>query len=117
MRVFPSYLQTGKNFLIEKAKQRMVADDIRRAFAWLEKEQTHATVETVLEQLTALADPGKLEGMAHFALVGEKRLGIPVPPLRRLANNSAKIMLWHSLVQSGYSEARILASMIDVPIR
>lgn len=42
MRVFPSYLQTGKNFLIEKAKQRMVADDIRRAFAWLEKEQTHA---------------------------------------------------------------------------
>jgi uracil-DNA glycosylase len=42
MRVFPSYLQTGKNFLIEKAKQRMVADDIQRAFAWLEKEQPHA---------------------------------------------------------------------------
>ncbi|NMC46873.1 MAG: uracil-DNA glycosylase [Chloroflexi bacterium] len=42
MRVFPSYLQTGKNFLIEKAKQRMVTDDIRRAFVWLEKEQTHA---------------------------------------------------------------------------
>ncbi len=35
MRVFPSYLQTGKNFLIEKAKQRMVADDIRRAFEWI----------------------------------------------------------------------------------
>lgn len=38
LRVFPSYLQTGQNFLIEKAKQHMVADDIRRAFAWLEKE-------------------------------------------------------------------------------
>ena len=38
MRIFPSYLQTGKNFLIEKAKQRMVADDLRRAFAWLEQE-------------------------------------------------------------------------------
>jgi uracil-DNA glycosylase len=35
MRVFPSYLQTGKNFLIEKAKQRMAADDIWRAFAWI----------------------------------------------------------------------------------
>ena len=35
LRVFPSYLQTGKNFLIEKAKQAMVADDIRRAFAWV----------------------------------------------------------------------------------
>ncbi|MEX1247142.1 MAG: uracil-DNA glycosylase [Anaerolineales bacterium] len=32
IRAFPSYLQTGKNFLIEKAKQRMVAEDIRNAF-------------------------------------------------------------------------------------
>ena len=31
IRVFPSYLQTGKNFLIEKSKQRMVADDIKNA--------------------------------------------------------------------------------------
>ena len=74
------------------------------------------TLETVLEQLTALADPGKLDGMAHFALVGEKRLGIPVPPLRRLAKQLGKdhalaLALW----QSGYSEARILASMIDDP--
>jgi len=32
IRVFPSYLPTGKNFLIEKAKQKMVAEDIRNAF-------------------------------------------------------------------------------------
>jgi len=32
IRAFPSYLQTGKNFLIEKAKQRMVAEDIKNAF-------------------------------------------------------------------------------------
>jgi uracil-DNA glycosylase len=32
IRVFPSYLQTGRNFLIEKSKQRMVAEDIRNAF-------------------------------------------------------------------------------------
>jgi uracil-DNA glycosylase len=32
VRVFPSYLQTGKNFLIEKSKRAMVAEDIRNAF-------------------------------------------------------------------------------------
>jgi uracil-DNA glycosylase len=35
IRVFPSYLQTGKNFLIEKSKRRMVAEDIRNAFKLL----------------------------------------------------------------------------------
>ncbi len=29
MRVFPSYLQTGKSFLIEKSKQKMIAEDIK----------------------------------------------------------------------------------------
>jgi uracil-DNA glycosylase len=31
MRVFPSYLQTGKSFLIEKSKQKMIAEDIQTA--------------------------------------------------------------------------------------
>lgn len=30
-RVFPSYLQTGKNYLIEKSKRRMIAEDIKKA--------------------------------------------------------------------------------------
>ncbi|MFQ6088138.1 MAG: uracil-DNA glycosylase family protein [Candidatus Methanofastidiosia archaeon] len=30
-RVFPSYLQTGKNYLIEKSKRRMIAEDIKNA--------------------------------------------------------------------------------------
>jgi uracil-DNA glycosylase len=32
-RVFPSYTPAGKNFLIEKSKRRMVAEDIREALA------------------------------------------------------------------------------------
>lgn len=36
LRVFPSYLHTGKNYLIEKSKQAMVADDIQRAFKFSE---------------------------------------------------------------------------------
>ena len=30
VRVFPSYIMTGKNILIEKSKCEMIADDIRR---------------------------------------------------------------------------------------
>jgi uracil-DNA glycosylase len=30
-RVFPSYLQTGQNYLIERSKREMVAEDIRAA--------------------------------------------------------------------------------------
>ncbi len=30
-RVFPSYLQTGKAYFIEKSKRRMIAEDIRQA--------------------------------------------------------------------------------------
>ena len=31
LRVFPSYLQTGKSYLIEKSKRKMIAEDIRTA--------------------------------------------------------------------------------------
>lgn len=31
LRVFPSYLQTGKSYLIEKSKRKMIAGDIRAA--------------------------------------------------------------------------------------
>ena len=33
LRVFPSYLQTGKSFLIEKSKRRMIAEDIAAALS------------------------------------------------------------------------------------
>jgi hypothetical protein len=31
MKVFPSYLQTGKSYLIEKSKRKMIAEDIKTA--------------------------------------------------------------------------------------
>jgi uracil-DNA glycosylase len=34
-RVFPSYTPAGKNFLIEKSKRRMVAEDIRKAMSFI----------------------------------------------------------------------------------
>ena len=33
-RVFPSYLQTGKSYLIEKSKRKMIAEDIKTALTW-----------------------------------------------------------------------------------
>ena len=34
-RVFPSYTPTGKNYLIEKSKRKMIAEDIRAALEFL----------------------------------------------------------------------------------
>jgi uracil-DNA glycosylase len=36
VRLFPTYLMTGKSFLIEKSKQAMIADDIRAALSLLD---------------------------------------------------------------------------------
>ncbi|NYT13781.1 MAG: uracil-DNA glycosylase [Candidatus Methanofastidiosa archaeon] len=32
IRIFPSYIITGKNFLIEKSKRKMIAEDIKNTF-------------------------------------------------------------------------------------
>ena len=37
IRIFPSYIITGKNFLIEKSKRKMIAEDIKNAFIEIEK--------------------------------------------------------------------------------
>ncbi|MBN2090638.1 uracil-DNA glycosylase [candidate division KSB1 bacterium] len=37
IRVFPSYILTGKNFLIEKSKRQMIAEDIKTAWEILNK--------------------------------------------------------------------------------
>jgi hypothetical protein len=34
LRVFPSYLQTGKSYLIEKSKRKMIAEDIKTALGF-----------------------------------------------------------------------------------
>ena len=40
MRVFPSYLQVGPAFYIEKSKRRMVGEDVAAALAYVRKEVT-----------------------------------------------------------------------------
>jgi len=72
--------------------------------------------EDVLKRLESLADPEAVAGMAKFAVGGQNTLGISVPTLRQLANEIGRD---HDLAQqlwtSGIHEARLLATMIDVP--
>ncbi len=71
------------------------------------------SVEDVLQKLKAKARPDQLEGMARFAIVGEGRLGVSVPDMRKLAKEIGKdhklaLKLW----KTGIPDARILAGMV-----
>jgi len=78
--------------------------------------------ETLLHSLRASADPARLAGMARFGIDTSRALGVQIPQLRRLASAAGKGLpeprrhcLALDLWASGIHEARILASMLDVP--
>jgi len=75
-----------------------------------------ASVEEVLKRLKAKARPDQLEGMARYGMVAERRLGVSVPDMRKIAKELGRdhklaLELW----KKGTPEARILAAMIDEP--
>ena len=75
-----------------------------------------ASITDILDQLKAKANPDNLEGMARFGMAVEKRLGVSVPEMRRIAKETGQdhklaVKLW----KTGLAEARIVASMIAVP--
>ena len=74
------------------------------------------SVKEVMQKLESKARPDQLEGMARFGLTVEKRLGISIPELRKLAKKTGKnhelaLELW----KTGIAEARILAGMTGDP--
>lgn len=74
------------------------------------------TTSDILAQLRAKADPDNLTGMARFGMAVEKRLGVSVPEMRRIAKATGKdhklaVALW----ATGIAEARIVASMLAAP--
>ena len=73
-------------------------------------------VENVLKKLKEKSRPDQLEGMAKYGMVREKRLGVSIPDLRKMAKEIGKdhklsLKLW----KTGIQEARIIAAMIDRP--
>jgi 3-methyladenine DNA glycosylase AlkD len=74
------------------------------------------TRDGVLRRLKAKANPGNLEGMARFGITPEKRLGVSMPDIRRIAKESGSdhavaLELW----ETGIPDARIAASLMAVP--
>ena len=78
--------------------------------------QSNVTAEDVIRQLKAQGGPKHVEGMSRFGIQTSKAIGVSVPQLRQMGR---KLGRDHDLAQelwrSGFHEARILASMIDVP--
>ena len=74
------------------------------------------SVKDVLDKLQSKAQPEQLRGMAKYGMTVERRLGVSVPELRKLAkeigkNHKLALDLW----RTGIAEARILAGMVDDP--
>ncbi len=72
--------------------------------------------EKVLEKLKSLINPEAVAGMARFGINTGNTYGVSIPNLRRIAKEVGKShLLAQHLWTSGIHEARILASMIDIP--
>ncbi len=74
------------------------------------------TSSEILAQLKSLADPENVAGMARFGIKSENAFGIKVTTLRKLAKDiGSDHQLALDLWQSGFHEARMLATIIDDP--
>lgn len=74
------------------------------------------SADEIINKLKAKARPEQLRGMARYAIVGEGRLGVSVPEMRKLAKEIGKDhQLALDLWRSGIPEARIVAGMIGDP--
>ena len=75
-----------------------------------------ATLDEALEKLRQNARPDQLAGMARFGITVEKRQGVSIPALRKIAKElGPDHRLAGKLWRTGSGEARILASMIADP--
>jgi len=70
--------------------------------------------QDILNFLQEHSNPANVKGMARFGIATGQAFGVPLPALRQQAklyknNHALALELW----QSGYHEARIMATMID----
>ena len=70
----------------------------------------------VLDRLKSLQNPYNVAGMARFGINPRNTLGVSIPTLRTLAREIGKDHeLAAELWSSGIHEARILATLVDIP--
>jgi 3-methyladenine DNA glycosylase AlkD len=74
------------------------------------------SLDQALALITRHARPGEVEGMARFGIAGDKRLGLPVPDMRRIGkqlgcDHALALALWGT----GIPDAQIVASLVCDP--
>jgi 3-methyladenine DNA glycosylase AlkD len=77
-----------------------------------------ASAKDVLDRLQTKARPEQLKGMAKYGITVEKRLGVSVPDMRKLAKELGRdhklaLDLW----RTGVAEAKIVAGMVGDPAK
>ena len=77
-----------------------------------------ASVKDVLDKLQSKAQPEQLKGMAKYGMTVERRLGVSVPDMRKLAKELGRdhklaLDLW----RTGIAEPRIVAGMVGDPAK
>jgi 3-methyladenine DNA glycosylase AlkD len=79
-------------------------------------EMSYMKFEEIIKELESLSTPEDVEGMARFGIKTKKAYGVRMPELRRMARETGKNHeLAEKLWKHGYSETKIMASMIDDP--
>ena len=75
-------------------------------------------LDDALALIKAKARPDQVEGMARFGISPDRRLGLSVPDMRRIAKTIGRDhRLAQELWSTGIPDARIVAAMIDEPAR
>ena len=73
------------------------------------------SVNEVLKKLKEKAKPENLAGMAKYGMTRDRRLGVAVPEMRKIAKQSGKDhQLALDLWKTGIPEAMMVASMVDL---
>lgn len=76
------------------------------------------TSEQILKQLQALASPAQVEGMVRFGISSTNTLGLSMKTLHTMAKAIGKDhQIAGELWASGIHEARILAALVDDPVK
>ena len=72
------------------------------------------SVNEVLKKLKERAKPENIEGMAKYGMTRDRRLGVAVPEMRKIAKQRGKDhQLALDLWRTGIPEAMMVASMVD----
>ena len=79
-------------------------------------ENAKSKANEIINELKKHSNPEAVKGMAKFGMTNNKRLGVSVPVMRKIAKDTGKDHnLALSLWKEGYPETRIVAALVGEP--